>query len=218
MADGFNRDEVADLLVKCHRRCCVCHRFCGSKMEIDHIIPKAEQGSNEIENAIAVCFDCHAEIHHYNNQHPKGRKFTAEEIKGHKEQWLELCKNKPEMFSQPLNADVGCIGALIDELESNNCSATNNINGMFFSSFGEEQFRRAISAGIISILAEEVKQPLLNAYNQIGKANKAIEMYTEVGFTNGETIGNHARQEVINSAPFILEAKNKLQEFLHSES
>jgi 5-methylcytosine-specific restriction endonuclease McrA len=109
MSNGFDREEVANLLIKGHRRCCVCHRFCGSKMEIDHIVQRADGGGNEIENAIAVCFDCHAEIHHYNNKHPKGRKFTPEEIKGHKTRWLEICENKPEIFVQPLSADVGCL-------------------------------------------------------------------------------------------------------------
>ncbi len=95
MADEFPKDKVVDLLVACHRRCCICHRYCGVKMETDHILPKAEGGTSDIDNAIAVCFECHAEIHSYNPKHPRGRKFRTEELRKHKEQWLELCKTRP---------------------------------------------------------------------------------------------------------------------------
>jgi HNH endonuclease len=216
MADGFDRIEVADLLIRCHRRCCVCHRFCGSKIEIDHIVQRADGGGNEIDNAIAVCFDCHAEIHHYNNKHPKGRKFSPEEIKGHKKQWLEICENKPEIFVQPLNADVGCLGALIDELEFN-FHSSNNLDGSFYATLRDEQFRKAISAGIISILAEDVRLSLLSAYDQIGKANNAIAQCSNVGIRGGGMIIMETKGQIEKSTPFILEAKDKLQSFLQSE-
>ena len=50
----FNPKEVSKLLAKCHRRCCICHRFCGTKMETDHIIPKSEKGTDKIENALRL--------------------------------------------------------------------------------------------------------------------------------------------------------------------
>jgi hypothetical protein len=67
---GFKAIEVSSLLAKCHRQCCVCHRFCGVKIELDHIDPQADGGSDDIDNAIPVCFDRHAEIHSYNEKHP----------------------------------------------------------------------------------------------------------------------------------------------------
>ncbi len=91
---GFQREEVSQLLAACHRRCCVCHRYCGVKMETDHIVPASEGGSNTIDNAIPVCFECHAEIHSYNDKHPRGRKFLANELRVHKEQWLEILRNE----------------------------------------------------------------------------------------------------------------------------
>jgi hypothetical protein len=39
-------------------------------MEIDHIVQRADGGQNAMENAIALCFDCHAEAHAYNPRHP----------------------------------------------------------------------------------------------------------------------------------------------------
>jgi hypothetical protein len=71
----FDQNEVEALLAQCHRRCCVCHRFCGVKIEVDHITGADADESGDISNAIALCFECHAEVHHYNPSHPKGRKF-----------------------------------------------------------------------------------------------------------------------------------------------
>src|SRR5258708_29629332 len=116
----FSRDAVSILLSQCHRRCCICHRFCGVKIETDHIIPIESDGSDDIGNAIPVCFECHAEIHSYNDKHPRGRKFLPEELRYHKEQWLKICKEHPEALVTSIrNADVGPLQALIDELEFN---------------------------------------------------------------------------------------------------
>jgi hypothetical protein len=89
-------------------------------METDHIIPKEDGGSDDIDNAIPVCFECHAEIHSYNDKHPRGRKFSPEELRRHKEQWLTICKERQEVLvSASRAADVGPLQALIDELELN---------------------------------------------------------------------------------------------------
>ena len=42
--------------------------LCGVKIETNHMHPHAEGGTDEIADAIAVCFECHAEIHY--NDHP----------------------------------------------------------------------------------------------------------------------------------------------------
>ena len=45
-------------------RCC---SMCGSEqnVEVHHIIPIREGGTNELENLIPLCRDCHQEIHHF---------------------------------------------------------------------------------------------------------------------------------------------------------
>jgi len=88
---AFQRNVAEELLVSCHRCCCVCHKFCGSKIEVHHIVPRSEGGEDTFENAIALCFDCHAEIGAYNPKHPKGRKFSPSELRRHRDQWLKLC-------------------------------------------------------------------------------------------------------------------------------
>ena len=140
---AFNRDEVSVLLVRVHRRCCICHRFCGVKIETDHIVPSGEDGDDDIDNAIPVCFECHAEIHSYNPQHPRGRKFLPEELRAHKDQWLRICNTHPELLiAATQTADVGPLQALIDELEYNGAVGRVGIMGALFN---DEQFRRAIA-------------------------------------------------------------------------
>ena len=138
---AFNRDEVARLLAMCHRRCCICHQFCGVKMETDHIIPKDDGGDDNIENAIPVCFECHAEIHSYNIKHPRGRKFTPDELRQHKDQWLQICSEHPEILAKSyMRSDVGPLNALVDELEFNATVAQVNKTDSIGCNFQNSQF------------------------------------------------------------------------------
>jgi hypothetical protein len=92
---AFSDTVVERLLVACHRHCCICHKFCGNKIEIHHIIPQAQDGPDTEENGIPLCLDCHAEVEAYNIQHPRGRKFTSSELKKHKQQWFTICATPP---------------------------------------------------------------------------------------------------------------------------
>jgi hypothetical protein len=160
----FNRDQVAALLAACHRRCCICHRFCGVKIETDHIRRAADGGDDDIANAIPVCFDCHAEIHSYDDQHPRGRKFTAEELAKHKEQWLKLCSEQPLVaFLHPRESDgeVGPLQALVDEIEYNLAVAHRTAAGDVGCPFRDEQFARAIRTGSIALLAQDLKSAIM---------------------------------------------------------
>src|SRR5580704_1387349 len=116
----FKQEDADALMVACHRRCCLCHRFCGVKMEIDHIIQSADDGPADIANGIAVCFECHAEIHNYNDEHPRGRKFHPEELRQHMEQWLKICAS-PLTFAtvQPFETRIDPLQSLFDEPELN---------------------------------------------------------------------------------------------------
>ena len=76
---GFSENVVDDVLVSCQRCWCLCHKFCGTRIELHHIKPKSKSGSDTFENCIPLCFDCHAEVGHYNPEHPKGRKFSEAE-------------------------------------------------------------------------------------------------------------------------------------------
>jgi len=83
----FSQGDTEKALVACGRHCCLCHKFCGTNIELHHIIPASEGGTDVFDNAIPLCFDCHAEVKHYNPQHPRGRKFTERELRMHRDGW-----------------------------------------------------------------------------------------------------------------------------------
>jgi hypothetical protein len=192
---GFAENDVNDLLTECHRRCCICHRFCGVKMEIDHIDPWAASHNDTIDNAIAVCFDCHAEIHLYNPAHPRGRKFRSTELRLHRDQWLDICRSHPEVFAaSPVVAPAGTIGALDQEIDFNLGVARHTGIGEVGCPFSVTQFDRAVADGTYSILSEELREKLREAYRLAKLANTLISGMPTLGY------GSDAYAEAWNQA------------------
>lgn len=219
MADGFPRHEVDDLLASCHRRCCICHRFCGVKMETDHILPQCEGGSDAIANAIPVCFECHAEIHSYNIKHPRGRRFRPEELQRHKDRWLQICREAPAALLEPSwRGDVGPLQALIDELEFNARVAGEPDVGKLGCPLRDEQFGRAIREGAIATLSPTLRDAILDAYRAIGAAKEALaSMWRNPADDREYNQGaNHAQKRIQTAAPLIAKAQEVLLGFLGS--
>jgi hypothetical protein len=218
---AFIRDEVSELLSQCHRRCCICHRFCGVKIETDHITPVESGGSDDIENAIPVCFECHAEIHSYNDKHPRGRKFHPQELRSHKDQWLKICSERPELLIAPTrHADVGPLQALIDELDFNAAVAAHQEAQSLGCKFHEEQFRRAIHEGSVSLLLDNIREQLLEAYRAMGSANAALDgmnMHPHYGSAWNEA-SNQAQRLIGEAGPKITATRSVLLKFLSNEN
>lgn len=217
---AFPREQVSELLARCHRRCCICQRFCGVKMETDHIVPKEEGGGDDIDNAIPVCFECHAEIHSYNDKHPRGRKFLPDELRHHKEEWLKICAERPEVFlSASRVADVGPLQALIDELELNAKIAARAEVKDQGAKFHEEQLLRAIHVGSIAILRDEIREAVLDAYVAMGAASQVVDAaWKHPKGSNSWAEGvNEATRRIKEAQPKITKAKDELLKFLASE-
>jgi hypothetical protein len=191
------------------------------KIELDHILPRAEGGSDVITNAIAVCFECHAEIHSYNVKHPRGRKFRSDELRQHKEQWIYLCQSKPEIFKEAArDSDVGPLQALIDELEFNLQVAKYATSADLGCLFLDEQFRRATHAGAIATLRDDLKALILEAYRAAIRANQLIPP----AFVHPSSTTLHpqlmgvAEEAVFYARPRIEAAWQALVAFLGTES
>lgn len=111
---SFSKEIVEDALVACGRLCCICHKFCGVRIELHHIIPRHKGGDDSCENCIPLCFDCHAEVEHYNTDHPKGRKFTPGELTKHRDKWYamvsELNTPVPQASDLPSQVSVSVSG------------------------------------------------------------------------------------------------------------
>lgn len=71
-------------LVACSRHCCLCHRFCGRNIALHHIEQPVDGVEDGFENCIPLCHGCHAEVNPY---HDKGIGFTADELRGHRDNW-----------------------------------------------------------------------------------------------------------------------------------
>lgn len=96
MADSkyFSQEDKEKILLWCDRHCCLCGKPCGLDIEIAHIIPKSSNTAenkekSDIDNAIPLCFNCHAAIGRYRSDHPKGTKYKNTELKTRREQIYE---------------------------------------------------------------------------------------------------------------------------------
>lgn len=184
-------------------------------MEIDHIVQKADDGPDDADNLIPVCFECHAEIHHYNISHPRGKKFQPSEIRAHRNQWFEICRTHPEMFVQPTPyADAGPLEALIEELGFNVVVARYDQHSDLGCPFHQLQFRRAIDVGALSTLREDLKLLIHEAYGAIGRANNFVCKMTASPDPSG-MVNEKARATVVTARDKIKSAHEGLLKFLH---
>jgi len=90
---SWPKEVKNEVLVKCGRHCCICHKFCGTKIELHHIILKSAGGEETADNCIPLCFDCHADQRSYDYKHPKGTKYSEEELIAHRDKWYQLAAN-----------------------------------------------------------------------------------------------------------------------------
>jgi len=89
MPGDFKIEDKIKCLLWCDRHCCLCGKSCGTNIEIAHISPRKGKNSNNIDNAIPLCYDCHAKIGHYNKEHPRGNKYKEAELKARRDQIYE---------------------------------------------------------------------------------------------------------------------------------
>ncbi len=130
---SFSSKVKEEVLVCSARHCCVCHRYCGVGIEVHHIIPKEKGGDDLFENAIPLCFDCHANAGHYNPKHPRGTKYSPRELEKARENWYEQVKNRgvktPAQFAPEL---------LIKHLKTNNWEILTEIVNGNYAAFPEK--------------------------------------------------------------------------------
>lgn len=79
-----------EALHACGRFCTLCRKYCGTKMELHHIEFRSDGGANTFDNCIPLCFDCHGDMKSYDAKHPKGSKFSPEELRLHRKTWYDL--------------------------------------------------------------------------------------------------------------------------------
>ena len=92
---GFPKSIKEEAMVRSARRCCVCREFKGLHLETHHITQEADGGTNTLDNAIVLCLDCHTSAGHYNLRHPRGTRFSPNELRKHREKhWDDVASGR----------------------------------------------------------------------------------------------------------------------------
>lgn len=113
---GFKQSEVDKLLADTGRRCCICGIL--HNIQVHHIIPQEDGGSDEIDNAIPLCPNCHDHVHIKYSKGRTTRSYTPNELKLHRERtirsvqegvWAQLRQAYPTTWATLIeegNADL----------------------------------------------------------------------------------------------------------------
>jgi hypothetical protein len=98
---GFDQKEADELLAATGRRCCICGTL--HKIQLHHIIPTGEGGTDDIDNAISLCPNYHDEVHSGYAPGRSTRTYTANELKLHRQRTIEsVSKEKTWAPGNPL--------------------------------------------------------------------------------------------------------------------
>lgn len=156
--------KISDkVLVDCKRSCAICHKFCGTKIEIHHIKPVSEGGADSYENCIPLCFDCHSDVQSYNEKHPKGKKYTESELIKHRTAWYDCIKRGQENVELELPP------------QADDPAYREGIRQLFVTTYGCAPSRKEIdhllaksivNTGSENMTLEELKAFLIESYEQ----------------------------------------------------
>ena len=89
MNSEFSENVKIKCLLWCERHCCLCEEPCGTNIVIHHLEQVKNNGSNDIDNAIPLCLECHSDINKYNKDHPIGTDYRIKENKARRDQIYE---------------------------------------------------------------------------------------------------------------------------------
>ena len=105
---AFSKKVCEEALVACGRYCCICHKFCGTKIELHHIHQVADGGDDSFDNCIPLCFDCHSDMERIDPNHPKGRHYSENELRLHRDNWYKKCSSSTQACRLPVikEADI----------------------------------------------------------------------------------------------------------------
>ena len=84
---AFNKAEVEQLLAATGRRCCLCSKL--HRVQVHHIVPRKQGGTDDIDNGIPLCPNCHDEVHIGYSPGRTTRVYSAEELRRHRDNAIE---------------------------------------------------------------------------------------------------------------------------------
>lgn len=99
---SFSEKVQAEALVASGRCCCICHKFCGTKIALHHIKQKTYGGDDSFDNCIPLCLDCHEDMGKADPHHVTGKHYTEKELKLHRDKWYM----KTGYFKEKQSCDI----------------------------------------------------------------------------------------------------------------
>lgn len=196
---GFPQQVRDDALVACARHCCLCHRFCGLKIEIHHIKPKASGGPDSFENAIPLCFDCHADMRTYDSKHPKGTKYSENELKHFRDNWYQKVGNSNGIqLAASVETDKHIYKKLLSTLPWNGSLSFININNFAGFSFPVDYLDQLVAFQYLcdnptfEFIDSDLESTKAELLNNINIFQGLIGQYT---FPTGNGSRNHVPPE-----------------------
>lgn len=91
---GFPRQDVEDLLARTGRMCAICKR--RHRVQVHHITPVSEGGSDGIDNAIPLCPNCHDEVHSLYAPGRVTRSYSESELRSHLAEATRLARREAD--------------------------------------------------------------------------------------------------------------------------
>ena len=118
-----------------------------------------------------------------------------------------------------MRSDVGPLNALVDELEFNAMVAQVKDTNLIGCNFQNSQFKKAVQLGSISILKDELKIAINQAYVFIGSVNQYIAAASNQIFRSNAWAQeiNQAQKLIIDAEPHIHQAIEELLKYLGTE-
>lgn len=117
---GFPKSVEEQALVACGRCCCICHKFCGTKINLHHIKQKADGGEDTFENCIPLCLDCHEDMGKADPKHSTGKHYSENELIMHRDKWYkEMAVKEIEPISKEFIDDMvsGKFDSIIEKID-----------------------------------------------------------------------------------------------------
>jgi hypothetical protein len=153
--------------------------------------------------------DCHAEIESRSNM---GRRFTAGELKDHRNRWFAIVKERPEVLirAAQTQTETGPLEALLAELNFNKLAISGRLDEGF-PPLREQQFDRAIATNAIAAVPQ--REALQRAYVLIRLVNYQFDEMKTIDRAGGRGSAyqgvqgerNKNREHLVELLPLVID-------------